>query len=1416
MEKRNTQYMNSLRELKYAPEGLLGVGLDEESKDFLQSLVYQLGEVFSAGVDLNFNFGIKDSFVKVVEAVRSAGEFVSDLFKYIMSVVVSNIREALRPAFEFLVDLFPVYKPEGLLSDAFSMAYFSETLGKHVSEKNFISFVNNFKAMKDVSHNTQGAFDFVFGYISKLIEFLTVHFGIEMPRFLKTGNEDLDHMYVRFKELRSCYRNGVSTDYAFAEKVFWLQTDLEGLVGKYSKDPQIRDKLTYLLTAFRPLVDYCERNTNVVNGPRVEPLAILIGGPSGAGKSTFTSPVLLAVMAQILPKELLPEFKKNHNDFMFFRANENEFWDGYKLRNAAVVYDDFGQRRDTAGNPNADAFESIRLINTAPYHLHFSSIEEKQKNFANPKVVFATTNRRKLHFDSVVCSEAIVRRYKHAYIQVPKIEFSVEQGLVLADPWTRRLDLEKVRAVYPIDPEDPLSFVREEVIEFLPWDFATGQGVNIGTSLSFDELVTKVVASSRVQAAKGDMMLKYHQAIKDRYLPEGTSCSEEFYDARDDPVDPGDAKDLLDKLLNVDLYDRFMHVSGIDIRRTLSSDSAKVLLKLGAFASGLYAMVRVYKQVASWFEPKPESTYGKNKGDTRRLKRQAKAEKRKEVKKQEIKVAGESSALQSYDWLTSLMKRNIYSIYYDGDCQGQVLFLKGTTFLCPAHFDYDFVRRLADSDEEDDSPCVVQFRSMWSEYASFSVDWLDITYFLCNKNMEDMDLMVAKVDPLVCRPHRDITKHFAKSSLFEKGNKYETMMPVKRNGTVILLSHQVNLTGDVRYATTAEDGASISLRTSSIMYVAPTLSGDCGSPLVSTDGRFGIPTIVGIHTAGSLNNYFGMGTNKSCAGVLLNKELVEELLSYMDDDSQYEENIQVTNEVFTTQGFNALRLAQQPHMPVATKIVPSPFQGKLWPVVTKPAHLKSFKGVDETIVDPRVKAQVKYLHSEPFCDLAIIRSIAPFVARMILKNRVMAPWRPKIFTFEEAVGGIPGVEFAEAISRSTSPGYPYCLEKRVCDDNSVATGKKYWFGDGVDYDFSNPRCAELKLKVEKIAEDASKGIRNEFIFVDCLKDERRPTAKVDEGKTRQFMACPMDFLIVAKQYFGDFVRHVCSNKIFNGVAVGINPYDEWGTLASYLQRDGTFVFTAGDYSAYDGKIPTTIGLHVLEIIESYYVNATQRERDIRKILFLDIINSLHIADGVVYEFNGGNPSGQPLTAIYNSICNIFLLYACAEKNRIDKKMEITVEELFENSSVITFGDDNIVGYRSLLGDCFEQNNLTKYMKDMFDFTYTNEAKTEDTVTARGLQDITFLKRGFRFERGYDCPLQLDVVLETLNWQKKNATTKEMEERVDGVLKELSLHGRAVFDEYAPTILRVCHEVMDYLPPYQTYKQARLINIGLSL
>ena len=76
-----------------------------------------------------------------------------------------------------------------------------------------------------------------------------------------------------------------------------------------------------------------------------------------------------------------------------------------------------------------------------------------------------------------------------------------------------------------------------------------------------------------------------------------------------------------------------------------------------------------------------------------------------------------------------------------------------------------------------------------------------------------------------------------------------------------------------------------------------------------------------------------------------------------------------------------------------------------------------------------------------------------------------------------------------------------------------------------------------------------RGIVQEYVFMDTLKDETRPLPKVMEKKTRVFAAAPMDFIIVFRMYFLDFLVFMMRNRIENESAVGIQTQSrEWTQL----------------------------------------------------------------------------------------------------------------------------------------------------------------------------------------------------------------------------------------------------------------------------
>ena len=103
-------------------------------------------------------------------------------------------------------------------------------------------------------------------------------------------------------------------------------------------------------------------------------------------------------------------------------------------------------------------------------------------------------------------------------------------------------------------------------------------------------------------------------------------------------------------------------------------------------------------------------------------------------------------------------------------------------------------------------------------------------------------------------------------------------------------------------------------------------------------------------------------------------------------------------------------------------------------------------------------------------------------------------------------------------------------------------------------------------------QNAKLGIRTQTLWIDTLKDERRPLEKVRIGKTRVFSAGPMDFVILFRKYFLGFNAHCMANMITNEMAVGINVYSpRWHVLAKNLQKKGPHV-VAGDFSNFDGSL----------------------------------------------------------------------------------------------------------------------------------------------------------------------------------------------------------------------------------------------------
>lgn len=302
----------------------------------------------------------------------------------------------------------------------------------------------------------------------------------------------------------------------------------------------------------------------------------------------------------------------------------------------------------------------------------------------------------------------------------------------------------------------------------------------------------------------------------------------------------------------------------------------------------------------------------------------------------------------------------------------------------------------------------------------------------------------------------------------------------------------------------------------------------------------------------------------------------------------------------------------------------------------------------------------------------------------------------------------------------------------------------------------------------------------------------------------------MDYMLVCRMYFGDFVRWVMDNNVNNGCAMGVNPYsNDWDRIALSLQAKGERnVF--GDYSGYDGSLKPALQYAVLKVIEDYYTGSTPEERMIRSTLFEDVVNSRHIKSGPyshTYEWFGSNPSGNFLTTVLNSIANnILIRYTmtiAVERSfgnfgSFSENHRETLNFINSNIYSITFGDDNGISFTDQLDVDLQlwQNVMSEH-----GFTYTNEDKNGDMLRFKKLSECSFLKRGFKKDYAtmkYLAPLSLETIIDMCNWTKKSAPPGSVEQTVDTFFMELSLHDDEEWESYAPTMREACIRKLNYV------------------
>lgn len=579
-------------------------------------------------------------------------------------------------------------------------------------------------------------------------------------------------------------------------------------------------------------------------------------------------------------------------------------------------------------------------------------------------------------------------------------------------------------------------------------------------------------------------------------------------------------------------------------------------------------------------------------------------------------------------------------------------------------------------------------------------------------------------------------------------------------------------------------------------YVMNTTNGDCGSMLVALSNY--LPKkIIGLHVAGDAS---GKGY-----AVPLNVRDIEEALKDIPKEAQIKVDLgrfeKIDGELSSTPEGDftpAIKSDILVASPSKTALRPSMIYGKVLTPTSAPALLSRRVVLENgTIHDPVLAGLKKTGKIPPFMDPKLIKAAVNDVLRLHQTNDQT---RKRVLSNLEALSGVVDDPYSNPLNRSSSPGFPWIKTR-------VGKGKMKWTSDPQgEYKMS----VELEKAIEEREEMALNNERYPTIWIDTLKDERRPLEKVKVGKTRVFAAGPMDFIVCARKYFLGFCAHLAENRINNEVAVGINPYSyDWTHLARHLKKFGLNV-VAGDFGNFDGTLILQILEEIGEMINEWYDDG-EKNQQIRRILWKELINSIHIEGDNIYFWTHGHPSGHPLTAILNSlynsvVCRIVFVLCARKANKF-----VTMKDFNENVSMISYGDDNVLNISDRVVDYFNQHTMSECFSEI-GMEYTDELKSSaaDAKAFRTLEEVSFLKRKFRWDeerQSYTAPLDYSVCMEMVNWIRGELDPEEACcINCQTSAMELSLHGRNVFENSTKMIKRACLSSMTRQPMILTYEE----------
>jgi len=244
---------------------------------------------------------------------------------------------------------------------------------------------------------------------------------------------------------------------------------------------------------------------------------------------------------------------------------------------------------------------------------------------------------------------------------------------------------------------------------------------------------------------------------------------------------------------------------------------------------------------------------------------------------------------------------------------------------------------------------------------------------------------------------------------------------------------------------------------------------------------------------------------------------------------------------------------------------------------------------------------------------------------------------------------------------------------------------------------------------------------------------------------------------------------VQQNGLSVGVAVGVNVHGwDWSKIANDLLSMGDSVI-CGDYSGFGPGLDPSLVLECCNIINSWYdeyqnerVSSLSEDHLIRQTLFENLAFSTEISLDTVIQTLCGSPSGNPFTALINSLVNL-LYVRLAWLSRWQGTNLGTLSAFHQFVRLYVYGDDLIMSVHPSIKESFNNETLQSIFAG-HGIRYTDADKSGVIRKYTDISEATFLKCYFvphptRGAMTFLAALEKPMIEDIPNWIRTPYTDK---------------------------------------------------------